>query len=253
MNRLPYKTLAFALALSVLLLASATHAQEAMRIEPNGNVGIGAATATEKLHVQDPDNAQIFVQNTSPIAAERIPFRIENRGKARFVISNTDSGVIWTFDNAGQAFNISKAGTGVAELVVDGNGDLIVAYGNVFSQGFNNVSSREVKQSIEPVSEADILQRLAELPVSTWQYRSDDSNRTHIGPMAEDFAEIFGLGDGTHISLSDASGIALAAIQALQKEVMEKQARIETLESRLETEVAELRERLDAFEAQQRN
>ncbi|MBK8506202.1 MAG: hypothetical protein IPL46_30770 [Saprospiraceae bacterium] len=42
---------------------------------------------------------------------------------------------------------------------------------------------------------------------------------THIGPMAQDFYQAFGLGvDSTSIAVLDAKGVAFAAIQALKIE-----------------------------------
>ncbi|MCH9031370.1 MAG: hypothetical protein IIB00_03820 [candidate division Zixibacteria bacterium] len=61
---------------------------------------------------------------------------------------------------------------------------------------------------------------------------------THVGPMAQDFYALFGVGaDNKSISTIDPAGIALAAIKALY----EKSKRIDALES----ELAELRSLVD--------
>ena len=53
-----------------------------------------------------------------------------------------------------------------------------------------------------------------------WNYKGSDE--THIGPIAEDFYRIFGVGvDEKSISTIDPSGVALAAIQA-QQNIIEK-------------------------------
>lgn len=62
------------------------------------------------------------------------------------------------------------------------------------------------------------------------------TDELHVGPVAEDFKQAFGLGvkgDAAHISTIDASGIALKAAQALQKKLEEKEAKIDQLEKRL--------------------
>lgn len=60
-----------------------------------------------------------------------------------------------------------------------------------------------------------------------------------MGPMAQDFYAAFGLGaDDRHIVTVDESGVALAAIQALNAKVEEQQR-----------EIADLRERLSAAES----
>jgi len=86
---------------------------------------------------------------------------------------------------------------------------------------------------------AAILSAVAALPVSTWKYK--DETTTHLGPMAQDFAAAFRLGaDETGIASVDADGVALAAIQELNKRVAAlaeqnaaKDARIDALEARL--------------------
>ena len=91
-----------------------------------------------------------------------------------------------------------------------------------------------------------VLSRLADLPISTWTYKADDRSIRHIGPMAQDFQETFGVGeDSRHIASLDTGGVALAAAQGLFKMVKDKDAEIAELTKRvseLETLVAELAE-----------
>ena len=61
----------------------------------------------------------------------------------------------------------------------------------------------------------EILQELTRVPISTWSYKTEDSSIRHIGPMAQDLAQL-GLGEDSHyINTADANGVALAAIQGL--------------------------------------
>jgi len=63
---------------------------------------------------------------------------------------------------------------------------------------------------------------LALLDISEWNYISEGDDIIHIGPMAQDFYDLFGLGkDEKSISTIDASGVALAAIQELYKKTEE--------------------------------
>ena len=60
--------------------------------------------------------------------------------------------------------------------------------------------------------------------MSGWNYKSQDAKVRHIGPMAQDFAAAFGIGeDDTHISSVDADGVALASIKALHELVVSQQ------------------------------
>ena len=59
----------------------------------------------------------------------------------------------------------------------------------------------------------------------------DADGQRHIGPVAEDFHEAFGLSDPKSISGSDARGITFAAIQGLHQIVREKDAEIAELQA----------------------
>jgi hypothetical protein len=90
----------------------------------------------------------------------------------------------------------------------------------------------------------EILERLAEIPVSTWNYKTQDKSIRHIGPMAQDFYSAFQVGeDERHITTVDEAGVALAAIQGLYQLLQEKERQITTLQNRnisQETRLAEL-------------
>ena len=76
--------------------------------------------------------------------------------------------------------------------------------------------------------------RLADISVESWNYKFQSPTVRHIGPMAQDFAAAFGVGeDDKHINMVDAFGVALASIQALYEMVKEKDAKIIALERRL--------------------
>jgi hypothetical protein len=64
--------------------------------------------------------------------------------------------------------------------------------------------------------------------------------------MAQDFRAAFGLGvDDKHISTIDPDGVALAAIQALDRKLKEKDAQVEQLQKQLD----ELKAALDALKS----
>ncbi len=95
-------------------------------------------------------------------------------------------------------------------------------------------SDRAVKENFNMVDRREILTRLANISVESWNYKFQNPNIRHIGPMAQDFASAFGVGeDDKHINMVDAFGVALASIQALYQMVQEKDAKITALEERL--------------------
>ena len=84
------------------------------------------------------------------------------------------------------------------------------------NSAWSPLSDRALKANVTAVDTGQLLARLAGVPVTTWNYTTQDPAIRHIGPMAQDFYAAFGLGeDERHISTVDADGVALAAIQGL--------------------------------------
>ncbi len=87
---------------------------------------------------------------------------------------------------------------------------------------WSSLSDRHAKDNTEPVTVRGVLERLDSIPISTWNYKAQDESIRHIGPMAQDFYEAFGVGeDQRFITTIDADGVALAAIQGLHQVVRE--------------------------------
>lgn len=83
-----------------------------------------------------------------------------------------------------------------------------------------------------PTGADEVLQRLAEMPLSVWTYGFDHPSVRHMGPMAQDFAAAFGLGStDRRIAVADANGVCMAAIQALYRRVVELEAEVAQLRS----------------------
>jgi hypothetical protein len=152
-------------------------------------------------------------------------------------------------DNAGTG-HIPDTGGGTSRISA-GFGEVILAVGGVNTAPttlrldattsgvtvygtFNNSSDRNAKQDFTPVSPSQILDKVLQLPVSEWSYKTDATTR-HIGPMGQDFYSTFNIGtDEKHIAPIDEGGVALAAIQGLNQKLNEKDAEIQALQQRLE-------------------
>jgi len=107
-------------------------------------------------------------------------------------------------------------------------------------------SSSDLKENFTSVDGQEVLASLAEIPITTWNYKAQDASIRHMGPVAQDFYAAFGLGEGdTSISSADPDGVALAAIQGLYVLSQEQATRIQALEE----ENASLQQRLDDVEA----
>jgi hypothetical protein len=99
---------------------------------------------------------------------------------------------------------------------------------------WSSLSDRDSKENLAAVDPAQVLDRLARLPITTWNYKSQPPSVRHIGPMAQDFFSAFGVGeDQRRITGIDADGVALAAIQGLNRkleaDLAQKEAQIQEL------------------------
>jgi hypothetical protein len=195
------------------------------------------------------DDGYTYIQSDSGPRPHLQLVETEANDWARLQMRNNDNTDPWTLavggtDNA--EFNIFREDVGnvvnvrsngrvgfnrvpgypihVGSSTSDGNGAHLTTGG-----AWTNGSSREFKKGFQPVDPSDVLDRVAELPISTWQYKGSEEGK-HMGPMAEDFAKAFGLGsDEQYITTIDADGVALAAIQGLYQLVQEQHTLIEEL------------------------
>jgi len=115
------------------------------------------------------------------------------------------------------------------------------------------ISDVRLKENFLPIDGEQLLQKIACMPLSTWNYiaQSDKSSR-HYGPMAQDFYAAFGkddlgtIGCDTLINQQDFLGINLIAIQALEK----RTSAIEELRNEniaLKSELFELRKMIESL------
>ena len=75
-----------------------------------------------------------------------------------------------------------------------------------------------IAQSSEPMPPQDLLKRMADLAIYRWSYRGRPTV-SHIGPMSQEFHQLFQVGDQRRIYVVDALGIAFACIRALHDEI----------------------------------
>jgi hypothetical protein len=126
--------------------------------------------------------------------------------------------------------------------------DTNLTSGAVLSTGsgsWSSLSDRAAKEDLQPVDGRAVLEQLARLPLSTWRYKAQAPGVRHVGPMAQDFHAVFGVGEEErHISSVDADGVALAAIQGLNEIVQEQKAELKAKD----VQITELEKRLAALE-----
>jgi trimeric autotransporter adhesin len=111
------------------------------------------------------------------------------------------------------------------------------------------VSDRDRKENFAPVDGEDVLRRLRQVPVTSWNYIAEGREVRHIGPMAQEWHAAFPLNDDPlTINQGDFDGVNLAAIRALDARTRNV-PELERELARLRAENEALRHRLQAIES----
>ena len=180
-----------------------------------------------------------------------------------------DGSFVWSGDTSGET--TASFGDHTFTIRCEGGAQFYTANGTTTgvslaagSGTWTSLSDRNAKANFEKVNAADVLAKVAAMPVMTWNYKTQDESIRHIGPTAQDFRAAFGVGESdTGITTVDADGVALAAIKGLVEELKDrdktieelkaKSAEVETLKmqnAEVQTELRAIRERLSKLPPQ---
>jgi hypothetical protein len=171
------------------------------------------------------------------IAAGHYSFAAGRRARA-----NHDGSFVWS-----DSLNADFASTAVDQFNVRAAGGTRIFSNSGLTAGvtlapgggsWSSVSDRNMKENFEPVDGISLLEKLNNIPLTMWNYKSQDASIRHLGPMAQDFYAAFGLGEeDTRISTVDADGVALAGVQALYQlhleAIHERDRRISALQEQV--------------------
>jgi hypothetical protein len=115
-----------------------------------------------------------------------------------------------------------------------------------------SISDRDAKKNISPVDPLAVLEKLAQVPVDSWNYKWEkDDSVPHIGPMAQDFKRAFYPGrDDKSITTLEFDGVELAAIQGLKTKVDEQEATVRKHISQQDVALKQQAEELKAKDAE---
>ena len=142
---------------------------------------------------------------------------VRSGGNEQMVL-RADGGMYITNSGGVATYNTSR-------LINTSTGGYLSASGN-----WVDFSDRDGKENFTEIDNQEVLEKIVELDVTRWNYKTEGSDVQHIGPVAQDFHEAFGLGqDDKSISGLDRSGVALAAIKALNDQNKELKSEIEDL------------------------
>jgi hypothetical protein len=106
-------------------------ASSTVYLDSNERVGIGTAAPTDMLHVRSTTGvASVLVEEASgTLDNNRVLVEVVNNGRAQFRLRNTAdaTGLSWFVSHETNGnFAISREGTGVAEVTVEPDGDMII-------------------------------------------------------------------------------------------------------------------------------
>lgn len=214
---------------------------ERMIVTNTGDVGLGTSSPSTQLHVRDTGSrGKILAENANGTTAARELLEIKNNGGAVFILEDTSVVQRWALGTVGSTIVFDNQANAGTEYSFGPTGNLTIA--GALTQN----SDRDTKRDIVPVQPEEILAKVAVLPIATWNRKLDPPSVRHLGPMAQDFAATFGLGeDNRHIGTLDMAGVSLASIQALYRMTTQKNEEI----AQLRRENANLAERLAVLEA----
>lgn len=217
----------------------------ALFVESGGNVAIGNSDPATKLHVTGGDSPALRLEQSNALGWGEQSWDLVGNESNFFVRdatngSNTPFRVLSGSDTNMLVVSGANVGVGTASptstLHIEGdayvNGTLIQA------------SDRNLKENIESVDNEVILDQILNTPIYYWNYTADPKDRTHLGPMAQDYHAATSLGTSTTIAPLDVNGALIASVQALHDELESKELQIENLEE----ENGELLTRLEALE-----
>lgn len=252
---------------SALFDVQTSNGQSGLAVKSDGSVGVGTSSPNGRFEVKSIDgNTSFFnvgndgvtyfssnffdsdssicagsapcglysplvtIEETATTSTGRMLLNLKNNAASWLGLENTASNEQWIISNSPNSLNFvfAEHNTGGLKvpLQIFNNGDVKMA-GTLYAN-----SSRDLKENLVAVNVDETLELLQNLPLYNWNYIENEEGNEHIGPMAQDFYKLFGLGrDNQHISSLDVSGVSLAAIQALYNRIKELESEIESLKN----------------------
>ena len=200
-------------------------------------IGVGTENPNATLEIEgNSGTSQLLIDERGADANVEVMFNLVCNCAPGFRMNNSTNGQVWFFRHTSAGdFSFDDPNSAGLEARLDSSGNMFLK--GSLSQG----SSRALKENLEAVNGEKVLDVLTKLDLYEWSYI--DEGARHFGPMAEEFAAAYGLGESrAKIAPADMAGVALASSKALRAENADLRAKAlrqqKQLESLLERVVA---------------
>ncbi len=218
-------------------ISSTTDTSKAVTVHSADTDGDGLADRVIREECDDDDASITVARGTSEI-------KIRHKGwdgtiKGRMAIENGGT-IEVDFAGDGVGFVSQRFGIGVLSPTnpLEHSSGAHLTAGGVWT----NASDENLKENFQPVDGAELLDKIEQLPISEWNYKTESDEVKHIGPTAQDFQKVFGIGENDKtISTIDPSGIALAAIKELNNKLNTQNQTLSQENKQLRKEMEELK------------
>jgi hypothetical protein len=197
--------------------------QEIMRLQPNGNVGIGTT---------NPQYGRLTIEDAAvPLAFRESDRAVTEGGLWRMPL---DAGTLRFDVNTSASGNFSPS---IQVLSLYPNGDIRVArdiYANrhVYASGIQLTSSRELKENIAELSGKEAVEALKNLNPVKFNFKADSDKNRHIGFIAEDVPELVATSDRKTLSPMDIVAVLTQALKEQQNTISALAEKVKLLEAK---------------------
>jgi len=159
-------------------------------------------------------------------------------GKADLAVTNLNSTTVSVLINNVTSMFFAQVSTGHIGIGTPNPilGPLQMASGAFVTTGgvWTNASDKNLKENFTELNGQEVLEKITKLSVTQWNYKNEPQTIKHIGPLAQDFYAIFGLGGfDTSISTIDPAGVAIFGIQELTRIIQDQQLLLNGKEGQL--------------------
>ncbi len=207
--------------------------QEIMRLQPNGNVGIGTTNPEAKLHLFDSTRGNIKMLRTSGLGDD---FSYDGGNDSFFAFTHygQDSGqtkFIWN-DGTGKTDLLTIKNKGNVGIGTSEPSEKLEVAGNVKCVKLLETSSRESKENIAELSGKEAVETLKNLNPVKFNFKADSDKNLHLGFIAEDVPELVATSDRKALSPMDIVAVLTQALKEQQNTISALAEKVKLLEAK---------------------